>query len=83
MKNYTKIQYVEFTVGTDISDAAKDAVELARREECIAKFDFNGIELEASEYTSSNDLVSLYHLELKESAESAKSPMKFFDGVFS
>jgi len=63
------IQRYDPQCGTDIVVAARTAVRLAKLCNTIFRFEFNGLELQASAISKPADLVDQYYEELRKRAE--------------
>ena len=49
MASYDEIKFIKFWRGTSIEDACKEAIRISSDENCIVKFNFNGIEMSVDE----------------------------------
>ena len=52
---------VEFTAGTDIRDAAIEALSFARKNEVGVEFDFNGVQCMVCPHDTSDHIIKEYH----------------------
>ena len=67
-----EIKEVEFTPGTDLEDAIREAIGLAKRENCIVKFSFNGVPMQIYEYSDITEEVSGYFKSQEKAGEYMK-----------
>ena len=63
---------VELTAGTDIADAAKEMIALAKKLDVLIKANFNGIHIHAASYGSVQLLVDNYHKALSDKSQLGK-----------
>ena len=57
----TLIQLVEFLAGTDIEAAVKEAKRYAIENNCIVRFDFNGVEMNVSGLSDEKEHIDYYY----------------------
>ena len=65
MNRYSEIINIEFLPGTDIKEAAKDAVKLARERDVIVRFDFNLVEMDVYSWMTSEEVAKEWQEEIK------------------
>jgi sugar/nucleoside kinase (ribokinase family) len=61
MKNMTEIKYFDVLAGSDISDVAKEAIELAKKLNCRIIFDFNGKKLKVYHFSHLKEIIEEYY----------------------
>ena len=61
---YDEVKYIEIVAGTEIQEAVREAIKLAKRENVIVKFNFNGVELSVTQHDDVEELVDYYHRQL-------------------
>jgi hypothetical protein len=66
MKNLYEIKDYDVLAGTSIKDAIKEALEKAISENCIVRFDFNGVVMKVYDFDNIILLVDYYNRRLRE-----------------
>ena len=73
MKNYNEVITIEFFAGVHIDEALKEAIELAKKRDCIVEFEFNGIDFCVSQYSDIEELKKMYENAVKKHCKEAKN----------
>ena len=62
MRRNILIEVKEFVVlaGTDIQEAINEAIELAKRYDCIIRISFNGWKVDVHDFSDEKQLVDMY-----------------------
>ncbi len=60
MNNAMEVKIYEFLAGTSIEEACEEAVEIAKRNNCIVKFSFNGVAMKVYGFSDKQDKVEEY-----------------------
>lgn len=64
MNIFTEIKHFDVCPGTDITTAVEEAIYLAKRNDCVIVFDFNGIEMKIYDFSEVKMMVEHYHRHL-------------------
>ena len=66
MRYMNEIKDFDVLAGTDIKQAVTEARKIAEMNDCIVRFDFNGITMKIYDFTNIEDEVNYYHHRLGE-----------------
>jgi hypothetical protein len=62
--NLIEIKYFEVLAGTTIKDAVGETLTIAKENDCVVKFDFNGVEMTVYKWDNLEDVINYYYKEL-------------------
>ncbi len=65
MNNLIEIKYFEVLAGSTIKNTVVEAMLIARRDNCVIKFDFNSVKMSVSKYDTLDDRINYYYKNLK------------------
>jgi len=79
VRSYYEIKEIEFLPGTHISTSIKQAIKLARRDNCTVKFKFNGTFVKVNAYSKESDVYDRWNKAHKNKTDSDSYEYKLID----
>jgi hypothetical protein len=61
MKNLTEIKWFDVAPGATVNEAATEAFNFVQLNDCIAKFYFNGVEVEVDRFISVVEIMEQFY----------------------
>lgn len=66
MRNMIEIKDFDVLAGASIEETVKEAINIAELNDCVVRFDFNGIEIKIYHFSNVKAEVNYYHQKLNE-----------------
>ncbi len=65
MWNLMEIKNYHVIAGSDISNTIENSIIIAKKHDCIVKFNFNSVEMEIFNFSNIQETLNYYHKKLK------------------